>query len=93
MREKKNQYTSYEDATIWVGTYNLNGRSPGSESLLPWLFPVDGQCRGSMAMYSSVLITMRLSSIGREPSMLVLGFQEIVPLTPSMIMATDPEKK
>lgn len=24
---------------IWVGTYNLNGKPPGSESLLPWLFP------------------------------------------------------
>ncbi|SCV69109.1 BQ2448_2129 [Microbotryum intermedium] len=28
-----------------------------------------------------------------EPSMIVISFQEIVPLTPQMIMATDPEKK
>jgi hypothetical protein len=30
------------DCTLWFGTYNLNGRSPGGESLLPWLFPRPG---------------------------------------------------
>lgn len=56
--------------TLWCGTYNLNGKPPGSESLLPWLFPTSGP----------------------DPSLLVLSFQEIVPLTPQMIMATDPER-
>ena len=44
LREKADEYTSYKDTTLWVGTYNLNGKSPSSESLLPWLFPADGGC-------------------------------------------------
>lgn len=36
------EFTTSEPTTIWVGTYNLNGKSPGEESLMDWLFPVDG---------------------------------------------------
>ncbi|KAJ7682572.1 SacI homology domain-containing protein [Mycena polygramma] len=32
------EYSSTKQCTIFVGTWNLNGRPP-SESLLPWLFP------------------------------------------------------
>jgi hypothetical protein len=42
LKDQASQYTTYEDVTIFTGTYNLNGKSPGSESLLPWLFPVAG---------------------------------------------------
>jgi hypothetical protein len=38
------------------------------------------------------LTTTRLL-VGSEPAFLVFAFQEIVPLSPQMIMATDPEKK
>ncbi|BGP13847.1 Inositol-1,4,5-trisphosphate 5-phosphatase 1 [Rhodosporidiobolus nylandii] len=41
LRERQAEYTSYEMVSVWVGTYNLNGKPPGGESLLPWLFPVD----------------------------------------------------
>ncbi|BGP30041.1 Inositol-1,4,5-trisphosphate 5-phosphatase 1 [Rhodotorula toruloides] len=71
LRERASEFTTSEPTTIWVGTYNLNGKSPGEESLMDWMFPVDGP----------------------EPSLLVLGFQEIVPLSPQQIMSTDPEKK
>ncbi|GJN88599.1 hypothetical protein Rhopal_001565-T1 [Rhodotorula paludigena] len=71
LRARAAEFTSYEPTTIWVGTYNLNGRPPGSESLLPWLFPVEGP----------------------DPALLVVSFQEIVPLSPQQIMSTDPEKK
>ncbi|BGP54025.1 Inositol-1,4,5-trisphosphate 5-phosphatase 1 [Rhodotorula sphaerocarpa] len=71
LREREDEFTSYSTETIWVGTWNVNGRPPSDESLLPWLFPTEGP----------------------EPSLLVLGFQEIVPLSPQQIMATDPEKK
>ncbi|GAA5965786.1 hypothetical protein JCM21900_004989 [Sporobolomyces salmonicolor] len=71
LRARAAEYTSFESTSLWVGTYNLNGKAPSSESLLPWLFPVSGP----------------------DPSFLVLAFQEIVPLSPQMIMATDPEKK
>ena len=70
LKTRSAEFTSYESITIWVGTYNLNGQGPTSESLLPWLFP------------SSV-----------EPNLLVIAFQEIVPLSLGQIMATDPEKK
>ncbi|KAI0796871.1 DNase I-like protein [Abortiporus biennis] len=33
------EYSTTKQATIFVGTWNLNGRPPSSESLLPWLFP------------------------------------------------------
>ncbi|GAA5845709.1 hypothetical protein JCM9279_006079 [Rhodotorula babjevae] len=71
LRTRADEFTAHEPATIWVGTYNLNGKAPGSESLLPWLFPVDGP----------------------DPALLVIGFQEIVPLSPQQIMSTDPAMK
>lgn len=42
LQARASEYTSYEPIWIWVGTYNLNGKGPGTESLLPWLFPADG---------------------------------------------------
>jgi hypothetical protein len=34
------EYTSYKNISIWVGTFNLNGRTEGvHEDLSPWLFP------------------------------------------------------
>ncbi|KAI6779083.1 Inositol-1 [Emericellopsis cladophorae] len=34
------EYTSYKNISIWVGTFNLNGRTEGvDEDLSPWLFP------------------------------------------------------
>ncbi|GAA6009081.1 hypothetical protein JCM10207_004086 [Rhodosporidiobolus poonsookiae] len=71
LRERAREYTAYESTTVWVGSYNLNGKPPGSESLLPWLFPIEEP----------------------DPAFLVIAFQEIVPLSPGQIMATDPEKK
>lgn len=43
LAERAAEYTSHEDVTLWCGTYNLNGKAPGSESLLPWLFPQAGE--------------------------------------------------
>lgn len=70
LKTRSAEFTSFESITIWVGTYNLNGQGPTSESLLPWLFPTSN-----------------------EPTILVIAFQEIVPLSLGQIMATDPEKK
>ncbi|KAJ7228451.1 inositol polyphosphate phosphatase, partial [Mycena pura] len=38
LENRLNEYSSTKQCTIFVGTWNLNGRPP-SESLLPWLFP------------------------------------------------------
>ncbi|KAI0082404.1 inositol polyphosphate phosphatase [Panus rudis PR-1116 ss-1] len=70
LNKRLGEYSSTKNCTIFVGTWNLNGRPPTSESLLPWLFP-----RTSV------------------PDIMVLGFQEIVPLTAQQIVQTDPEKK
>lgn len=67
LEQRAAEFTTNERIVIWVGTFNLNGKGPGSESLLPWLFPQD-----------------------EEPTFLVIGFQEIVPLSVQQIMATDP---
>ncbi|KAG8890530.1 inositol polyphosphate 5-phosphatase [Tulasnella sp. 332] len=69
--ERISEYSTRQTATIFIGTYNLNGKPP-SESLLPWLFP---------------------STIDAEPDIIVLGFQEIVPLNAQQIIQTDPAKK
>jgi hypothetical protein len=42
LMDRATSYTSYETISIWVGTYNLNGKGPSTESLLPWLFPTPG---------------------------------------------------
>ncbi|KAI0832585.1 DNase I-like protein [Trametes gibbosa] len=33
------EYSTTKQCTVFIGTWNLNGRPPPSESLLPWLFP------------------------------------------------------
>lgn len=70
--QRSSEFTSHNSINLFIGTYNLNGKSPSSESLLPWLFPP--------------------SSSDGEPAFIVLGFQELVPLSPQQIMITDPLK-
>ncbi len=41
LNSRVDEYSSSRNITIFAGTYNLNGKSPG-ESLIPWLFP-DGE--------------------------------------------------
>ncbi|KAJ7498702.1 SacI homology domain-containing protein [Mycena latifolia] len=41
LENRLHEYSSTKQCTVFVGTWNLNGRPP-SESLLPWLFPRDG---------------------------------------------------
>ncbi|KAH9844079.1 DNase I-like protein [Rhodofomes roseus] len=66
------EYSTTKSCTIFAGTWNLNGRPPSSESLLPWLFP---------RHYTS------------DPDIIVIGFQEIVPLTAQQIVQADPERR
>ncbi|KAF7301871.1 Inositol polyphosphate phosphatase [Mycena indigotica] len=40
LENRLNEYSSTKPSTIFIGTWNVNGRPP-SESLLPWLFPRD----------------------------------------------------
>ncbi|KAI0775957.1 DNase I-like protein [Trametes elegans] len=39
LEKRLSEYSTTKSCTIFVGTWNLNGRPPSSESLLPWLFP------------------------------------------------------
>ncbi|KAJ7930003.1 SacI homology domain-containing protein [Mycena leptocephala] len=41
LENRLHEYSSTKQCTLFVGTWNLNGRPP-SESLLPWLFPREG---------------------------------------------------
>lgn len=94
LRDREHEFTTYDTETIWVGTYNLNGRPPSDESLLPWLFPTAGERDPSdCPTWPGEVTDAQYSPTGPDPSLLVLGFQEIVPLSPQQIMATDPEKK
>jgi hypothetical protein len=68
------EYSSTKDINIWVGTYNVNGRSDGARGdLRPWLFPFE--------------------ETDPLPDMYVVGFQEIVDLSPQQIMSSDPTRK
>ncbi|KAJ7068496.1 inositol polyphosphate phosphatase [Mycena amicta] len=40
LESRIHEYSSSKQCTIFIGTWNVNGRPP-SESLLPWLFPRD----------------------------------------------------
>ncbi|TFK55545.1 DNase I-like protein [Heliocybe sulcata] len=39
LEQRLPEYSTTKQCTIFVGTWNLNGRPPSSESLIPWLFP------------------------------------------------------
>ncbi|KUI66736.1 Inositol-1,4,5-trisphosphate 5-phosphatase 1 [Cytospora mali] len=68
------EFSSTENIRIWIGTFNLNGRTEGvEEDLSAWLCPEE---------------------IGdTQPEIVVVGFQEIVELSPQQIMNSDPTRK
>jgi synaptojanin len=40
LSKRVDEYTSFKSISMWVGTFNLNGRTEGvDEDLSPWLFP------------------------------------------------------
>ncbi|KAK5987598.1 Inositol-1,4,5-trisphosphate 5-phosphatase 1 [Cladobotryum mycophilum] len=40
LAKRSEEFTSYKNISIWVGTFNLNGRTEGiDDNLSPWLFP------------------------------------------------------
>jgi hypothetical protein len=67
------EFTSFKNISMWVGTFNLNGQTRGvDQDLSPWLFP---------------------KSLGSgQPDLYVIGFQEIVELSPQQIMNSDPSR-
>jgi hypothetical protein len=71
LNKRSAEYSSSKIVNIWVGTYNLNGRTTGiDEDLSEWFFPQTG--------------------LLEEPEIVVVGFQEIVELSPQQIMNSDP---
>lgn len=75
LRKRAAEYTSSDIIRIWVGTFNLNGKSTGiSEDLSPWLNPPIEKSR-------------------QQPELVVVGFQEIVELSPNNIMETKPGRR
>ena len=42
LRHRESEFTSETTYSLFCGTFNVNGKIPGSESLLPWLFPDSG---------------------------------------------------
>lgn len=61
---------------IYVGTFNLNGRTNGcNDDLSGWLCPPFSE------------------GAELQPELVVVGFQEIVELSPQQIMSTDPVRR
>lgn len=74
LAKRSDEFTSFKTISMWVGTFNLNGRTEGTgHDLSPWLFPPE---MGS-----------------EQPDIYVVGFQEIVELSPQQIMNSDPTRK
>lgn len=68
-------YSTSEVIHLYVGTFNLNGKTKGiKEDLSVWLCP-------------------ELNSAQHSPEIVVIGFQEIVELSPQQIMSTDPVRR
>lgn len=42
MQDRKADYSSSRPISIWVGTYNVNGRSVGRDEILRWICPTPG---------------------------------------------------
>lgn len=74
LAKRSAEFSSFNNITMWVGTFNLNGRTDGvNHDLGPWLYP---------------------ESLGNhQPDIYVVGFQEIVELSPQQIMNSDPARK
>lgn len=45
LRHRESEYLSQSSCVIFCGTFNVNGKSPGQESFLPWLFPEPGKVK------------------------------------------------
>jgi hypothetical protein len=74
VKKRSAEYSSSKMINIWVGTYNLNGRTNGvDQDLTEWFFPKDGP--------------------SEQSKIVVVGFQEIVELSPQQIMNSDPTIK
>ena len=69
------EFSTLETISIWVGTFNLNGKGRGAnEDLSAWLC---NDMRDGAGM----------------PTIVAVGFQEIVELSPQQIMSTDPARR
>lgn len=76
MAKRLPEYSSAHTLNIWVGTFNVNGRTQGLDTdLRAWLFP------------------QNTNEATQQPEMYVVGFQEIVNLSPQQIMNSDPSRK
>lgn len=76
LSKRSSEYSYDMPIHIYVGTFNLNGRTNGcDDDLSGWLCPpfVEG---GEL-----------------QPELVVVGFQEIVELSPQQIMSTDPARR
>jgi hypothetical protein len=73
LSKRRVEFESRSSVRVFVGTFNLNGKTGGTrEDLSAWLRPDDG---------------------GRGFDIVVVGFQEIVELSPQQIMSTDPNRR
>jgi hypothetical protein len=43
LKQRLSEYSSQNQYLLVAGTFNVNGKVPGNESLLPWLFPDTGE--------------------------------------------------
>ena len=71
LNQRSSEYSSNTEIKVHVATYNVNGKQPLGENLIPWLS----------------------FNHNEWPEIYVIGFQEIVELSPQQIMATDNTKR
>lgn len=98
MSARLSEYSQKVQIDVFVGTYNLNGKAPSGESLASWLCFDKGMLSSPNERYCiDYILTIDHILVHDldipEPDMYVIGFQEIVKLTPKQIMATDENKR
>lgn len=76
LSRRSSEYSYDKLIHIYVGTFNLNGRTNGyDDDLSGWLCPPFAE------------------GAELQPELVVVGFQEIVELSPQQIMSTDPARR
>ena len=80
LKEPIEGYTASHDLRVWTGTWNTNGKSPPANlDISEWL---------EKTKTTGVGVGVG-GGRGPHPDIVVMGFQEIVPLTPGKVLAVE----
>ena len=93
MRTNEEQFTAYKTMSIFVGTYNVNGKKPTSTGIREWL-NMNNKFETTQQQSSSHRNSWTTPNENTMPEIYVIGFQEIVDLNAAnVIQESESEKR